>query len=85
MSVRWDLEYNTNFHLNNFYLTLSFLYKSLLLYNSEDWGEGKDILVLTHLLKKWVLWKRRLCKENGIESQNNHLTSVSQKCLANNL
>ena len=51
MPVRWDLEYNTNFYLNNFYLTLSFLYKSFLLYNSEDWGEGKDIQVLTHLLK----------------------------------
>ena len=38
MSVRWDPEYNTNFHLNNFYLTLSFLYKSFLLYNSEDLG-----------------------------------------------
>lgn len=39
MSVRWVPEYNTNFQLNDFYLILSFLYKSSLLHNCED-GEG---------------------------------------------
>ena len=50
MSVRWVPEYNTNFHLNDFYLILSFLYKSSLLHNSEDWG--KDVKILTHIYRK---------------------------------